>query len=325
MPNKINSALSSRRNQENSIDNDFNSLFGIENNNSGKKIVDLPIEMLIEYENKEFLKLYGQPQPFREYLQNELELFAEKIALRGVLEPIIVRPYEDKYQIIAGRHRVRACILKGIAKVPSIIRSDVDDDKAALIMIDTNLDRRQNLLPSEKAHAYKLQMEITNRQGHRSDLGEALCNDCTKIDSLSEAGKKNNDSRRTVAYYVRLSSLLPELLNLVDNDKLPLIAGVNISYISPEEQKIVFNWLKDKIIKMSVKQSELIKEASGNNEITYESLQQLFCSNQKPKVSKTISIQRKKLKGYEDIIPDDESEIETLFIGFLEWLRGRSD
>lgn len=323
MPKAKTSLLNERRAQSNKLDGDFQRMFGIDPDNKQKenKIVLLPTELLLEYEIEEFKRLTGRPQPFYEYSLREMEIFAEGIAEHGVLEPIIVRPLEGNlYQIIAGRHRNRACKMKGIPQIPSIIR-DMDDDTAALTMIITNLEKRPKIRASERAYAYKIQLEIMNRRGHRSDLKGTFCNDCTKLDSLAEAGKKNDDSRRTVAYYVQLSNLIPELIEMVDNKKMILMAGVYLSYLSDFEQTLLLPILKDSR-KISDKQAQDLKLLHDENKLTEKSLKNFFAGKTAvKKQSKVISIRRKKLKEYEDILPTDELEVENLFIEFMEWLR----
>jgi len=264
------------------------------------RIIRLPHDMLVEYETTDHISFHGKPQPFREYTQEELEDLAKSIIEVGVLEPVLVRPLDGKYQIIAGRHRSRACALAGQSTVPCIVR-EMDDDTAALIMIHTNLKQRYNLLYSEKAFAYRMQMEIMNRQGQRTDL-ETLCNDCTKLDSLSEAGKKNNDSRRTVAYYIRLTYLLPALLQMVDDEKLPMMTGVNLSYLTIEVQSYIFNSLIPQFGSIKVKRSEDIRslgESPAQSKPPAEEISQLEFFSASDKVS-------------EEYVPDEaDTEIST--------------
>jgi len=283
------------------------------------RITQLPHDMLVEYETTDHISFHGKPQPFREYTQEELEDLAKSIIEVGVLEPVLVRPLDGKYQIIAGRHRSRACIIAGQSTVPCIVR-EMDDDTAALIMIHTNLKQRYNLLYSEKAFAYRMQMEIMNRQGQRTDL-ETLCNDCTKLDSLSEAGKKNNDSRRTVAYYIRLTYLLPAFLQMVDDEKLPMMTGVHFSYLSEEDQKTLLNWVKDNGSKISIKRAEDICNSAKKSTLTSEVLRQIFSLTPPPSQIKTFSVNRKKWKNYDDLIPNDNAGFDNLFCQFLDWLR----
>lgn len=164
---------------------------------------------LEEYKDEAFKRLTGREQPFHCYTPEELLSLSDSIEKQGVIDPITVHPLPGgNYQIIAGRNRVRACKLIGLATIPGIVRTDIDDIKAAMIMLDTNLEQRHNLSYSEKAYAYKMRADLQKQQGKRTDLnvGEE------RRDTLSEIGKQNNDKRRKVAYLIRLTFLLPELL-----------------------------------------------------------------------------------------------------------------
>ena len=321
MQNKVNSALAERRANKTAAA-DLQDLF---NSNNGQdcqqdsRIVELPMDMLVEYDNAEFFRLYNQPQPFREYTDEELDALAESIEKVGVLEPAVVRPWNGKYQLLTGRHRKRASSRAGKTTVPCLIKN-VDDDTAALIMIDTNLNQRHNLLYSEKAFAYRIQLEILNRQGYRTDLNTS-CNDCTKIDSLAEAGRKNKDSRRMVAYYIRLSYLLPELLKMVDSEELPVMSGVHISNLSEDNQNLILSWLKGNRLKIKEKQAKDIYDAAEENDLTIDFLHQMFAPSTAPKQAQKFSISRKKWKEYDDILPQDAADFENLFRQFLDWLR----
>ena len=213
---------------------------------SAKNITMLPLEQLVEYRDEAFESITGHPQPFRPYESDALASLAKSIAEHGVIDPITVRPIgADKYQILAGRNRTRASAMCGKKTVPAIIRADIDDVAAAMIMLDTNLEQRHNLCYSEKAFAYKMRIDLQNRQGKRTDL----CDDHQKVDTLSEAGKEHKDSRRTVAYLIRLTYLIPEILALVDNGKIGFKVGVAISYLTSETQQ----YLNKNIIQEGIK------------------------------------------------------------------------
>ncbi len=195
-------------------------------------ITEISTKQLCEFSDKQILRLSGRPQPFLEYSPETLYELVESIKEHGIINPVTVREAKNgKYEILSGRNRVRAAKKLGIRSVPAIIKENISDDEAALIMLDSNLRQRQGLRYSEKAYAYRMEMEILNRQGKRTDLDLTSCTGCTKLDSLSNAGQKNNESRRTVAYLIRLTYLLPGLLELVDCEKLPFKAGTELSYL----------------------------------------------------------------------------------------------
>lgn len=280
---------------------------------SAKNITMLPLEQLVEYRDEAFESITGHPQPFRPYESDALDSLAKSIAEHGVIDPITVRPIgADKYQILAGRNRTRASAMCGKKTVPAIIRADIDDVAAAMIMLDTNLEQRHNLCYSEKAFAYKMRIDLQNRQGKRTDL----CDDHQKVDTLSEAGKEHKDSRRTVAYLIRLTYLIPEILTLVDNGKIGFKVGVAISYLTSETQQ----YLDKNIIQEGIKiKASLIKELRQLEEISPlypETIQKVFTMPDK-KLPHTVTISAKLLAPYSDILSGTD-DIESLFLEFLK-------
>lgn len=217
-------------------------------------IEQLPIRSLIPYDN----------QPFRPYPQEKLLALAEDIHENGVLSPIIVRQIgEEEYQILAGHNRVNACKLLGMETVPAIIKA-VDDNQAALIMLNTNLNQRDQLLPSEKAFAYKMQMETMKQQGKRTDL--TLSPMDTKLDIAEDIGKDSKNSRANVFRFIRLTFLIRPLLDRVDNGDLPFRAGVNLSYLTDQQQDTLLDYVDTYNLKVSLDQSEKLKELAKRSE-----------------------------------------------------------
>ena len=296
-------------------DKGFDDLLETSERQTVQSIVILPLAKLVEYKDENFEKTTGQPQPFRTYSQEELESLAKSIAEHGVIDPITVRPFEGgKYQIIAGRHRTRASALCGLAGIPGIIRRDIDDVKAAKIMLDTNLEQRHNLLYSEKAYAYRMRMELESCQGKRTDLED----DGEKVDRLAEIGIKNKDKRRTVADLIRLTYLLPGLLKLVDEGTIGFKAGVQLSHLPAFAQ----SYLLDTIIptipykkKIKPMQVSVLRELQKAGTLTTDSIDDVF--RKKQSVPASFSISGKKLSAYADLLNDKE-EIERLFLEFLE-------
>lgn len=296
-------------------DEDFDELLAPPDRLAGQRLIMLPLAKLVEYKDEDFERATGRPQPFRTYSQEDLESLAKSIAEHGVIDPITVRPFDGgKYQIIAGRHRTRASALCGLAEVPGIIRRDIDDVKAAKIMLDTNLEQRHNLLYSEKAYAYRMRMELEGCQGKRTDLesgGE-------KVDMLSEIGIKNKDKRRTVADLIRLTYLLPGLLKLVDEGTIGFKVGVQLSHLPAFAQ----SYLLDTIIptipykkKIKPMQASVLREMQKAGTLTTDSMDEVF--RKKQSVPASFSISGRKLSAYADLLNDKE-EIERLFLEFLE-------
>lgn len=297
--------------------NDFDSMLKVTGRPSDKiKVVMLPIESLIEYKDENFEKITGRPQPFHSYSEEDLKSLARSIADNGVIDPITVRPFSDgKYQIIAGRNRTRASKLCGLLEIPGIIRTDIDDIKAAMLMIDTNLEQRHNLSYSEKAYAYKMRLDLQKRQGKRTDLE----NNSDRYDSLNEVGKQHNDSRRTVAYLIRLTYLIPDLINLIDSRKIGFKVGVEMSYLSTETQNIVFTYFKLYSVKPTIEQIKILRKAEENGEVSSEEVKSVLYAP-KPTFPSSFTIRGSVLKEYADILKNTD-DIERLFLEFLKSCR----
>lgn len=280
-----------------------------------EKVVHLPISKTVEYSDEDFERATGRPQPFKVYTEDRMESLCKSIADIGVIDPITVRPLPDgTYQVLAGRHRRKASIRIGAETIPAIIRSDISDYQAAMIMLDTNLERRAELSYSEKAYAYKMRMDLQHSRGRRTDLEGGQ-----KVDTLGELGKENKESRRTVAYLIRLTYLTRSLLEMVDEGALGFKVAVAISYLSPETQTKLY----DEIILPGekVKQSQIneLKVLETYGAVSSESLQALFKKPAKQKVQ-PITISGDLLSDYADILPDNK-EVERLFCEFLKSYR----
>lgn len=298
---------------------DFDSMLKVSGRPSDKiKVVMLPIGSLVDYKDENFEKITGRPQPFHSYSEEDLKSLARSIAENGVIDPITVRPISDgKYQIIAGRNRTRASKLCGLLEIPGIIRTDIDDIKAAMLMIDTNLEQRHNLSYSEKAYAYKMRLDLQKRQGKRTDLEE----NSEKYDSLNEAGKQHNHSRRTVAYLIRLTYLIPDLITLIDSRKIGFKVGVEMSYLSTATQKIVFTNINLYGVKPTKEQIKTLRKAEENGEVSAADVKSIFYAP-KSTIPSSFTIRGSVLKEYADILSDSD-DVERLFLEFLKSYRLR--
>ena len=282
----------------------------------GKDIVMLPMEVLEEYRDENFESITGRPQPFHAYSREDLEALAKSIDEQGVINPITVRPMENgKYQILAGRNRTRAAALVGKTEMPCIVRKDIDDITAAMIMLDTNLEQRHELSYSEKAYAYKMRVDLQGRQGKRTDLEE----NAERIDTLSEIGKQNKESRRTVAYLIRLTNLLPELLQMVDSGKIGFKIGVSMSYLKVETQSFILNEIIPLGIKIKAGQIAELRELDECEDLRPETIYNIFKAPEKVSFN-SFTISGSKLREYADIFTDTK-EIEKLFFEFLNSYR----
>lgn len=280
-----------------------------------EKVVYLPITKTVEYTDADFEEATGRPQPFKVYTEARMESLCKSIAEIGVIDPITVRPLPDgTYQVLAGRHRRRASIRLGIATIPAIIRKNISDYQAAMIMLDTNLERRAELSYSEKAYAYKMRVDLQHSQGRRTDLEGGQ-----RVDTLGDLGKENKESRRTVAYLIRLTYLIRPLLAMVDEGILGFKVAVSISYLSPETQSKLYEEIILPGEKVKQSQIKELKVLETYGAISSESLQAIFKKTVKAPIP-TISISSDVLKDYADILPD-HSAVEKLFIEFLQTYR----
>lgn len=248
-----------------------------------KDIQQIPVEKLVAYPD----------QPFKPYSDEKLHELAEDIKDNGVLSPIIIRPLGKGYQILAGHNRTNASKLAGLETVPCIVK-DVDDETAQLILVNTNLNQRQELLPSEKAYAYKMQMESIKSQGKRTDL--TLYQVGTKLDSGNALSEKTTESRTNIFRYIRLTLLTNDFLEQVDSGKLAFLTGVELSYLPFEEQDLVFDFVQNENKKISLDKAKVIRQLSDDRNLSDETLLDVFCKKKKPPTK--ISIPIKKLNKY---------------------------
>ena len=311
------SDLEARRQQLNSMssdsENDFDEIVSSARRPNDKtKITIIPLERLVEYSDNAFESITGRPQPFKVHSQESLSSLSKSIEENGIINPIIVRPLKDgRYQILAGRNRTRASRLCGKTDIPAIVRADIDDIGAAMIMLDTNLEQRPHLSYSEKAYAYKMRVDLQKSQGKRTDIEGSK-----KVDVLSEVGKDNNDSRRTVAYLIRLTYLINPLLDMVDNGKIGFKLGVAISYLSIDTQNLLYNEVVMSGEKINQSHIKDLKVLESYGDINKESIKAVFYKRNKPKIF-SITIHSNDLKEYADILSDNK-EVERLFFEFLK-------
>ena len=190
-------------------------------------ITNIPVEKLKPFPN----------HPFQVRDDDSMRETVESIKTYGVLQPAIVRPSDDgNYEILSGHLRKRACELAGRKTIPAIVR-ELDDDAAIIFMVDSNL-QRENILPSERAAAYKMKLEALKRQGARTDLTSAQL--APKL-TTEKIGKEAGISKDTVKRFIRLTELQPELQHMVDEKKIAFTPAVEISYLKPDEQKMLLD------------------------------------------------------------------------------------
>ena len=235
-----------------------------------ERVQKIPISELVPFKN----------HPFRVVDDEAMLRTMESIAQFGVLTPLIARPMEDgKYEIISGHRRVRAAEMAGLREVPVIVR-EMDDDAAVVLMVDSNL-QRENILPSERAKAYKMKLEAMKHQGERTDLrnnptsrqvGEKLQGQ-TSVNEMSEL---LGESERQIQRYIRLTYLIPELLEMLDNKLISFNPAVDLSYLTPEEQQNVIEAMDYTQAVPSISQAQRIKKLSQEGQCTLKAMQDIL-------------------------------------------------
>ncbi len=204
-----------------------------------------------------------QNHPFKVVDDEAMLRTTESIAQFGVLTPLIARPLEEGgYEIISGHRRVHAAEAAGLTEVPVIVR-DMTDDEAVVLMVDSNL-QRENILPSERAFAYKMKMEAMKRQGERTDLQENGTSSQveTKLRSDEIMGNETGQSRAQVQRFIRLTNLIPELLDMLDQKMISFNPAVELSYLKPEEQKSLIEAMDFTQAAPSLSQAQRLKKLS---------------------------------------------------------------
>ena len=303
--NTVSGALSKRiaEQQANSIESSYDEMFGLKHDD--ERIVSLDVSLLTPHPD----------DPFRHYSDAKLRELAESIEKVGLLEPVIVRPMESgKYEILSGKNRTNAVKKNGERTIRAIVK-DVDDFKAVMIITDANLKHREILTPSEKGWAYRLQVEAIKKQGERNELGAVEFQQKLSRRIVAEINEvKDNEIQR----YIRLTYLIPELLEMVDEGEIPVMAAYQVSYLDTESQNTLLRYLEETETKLTIKLAQKIRENfSKNIPLSAEKIEKFIEYNNK-RESKTISfkISREKLGRFSDAVPDDET-VEKLFLEFL--------
>ena len=253
-----------------------------------EKIEIIDLKLIDEFPN----------HPFKVRENEDLIKLQESIKLNGVLEPIIVRKKDDRYEIVSGHRRKKASELVGKTDIPCIIRN-MTDDEATIYMVDSNM-HREFILPSEKAKAYKMKLEAMKHQGIRNDLTPFPMGN--KLTSAELIGKEMGDSKNQVYRFIRLNYLIPELLDMVDNSLLeqtPAIAlrpAVELSYLKENEQKSVLDAINYTDSTPSHAQTIQFRRLSDENKLTAQKINDIM-SQEKPNQIPRISLSEEKIRN----------------------------
>jgi len=245
-----------------------------------EKVEEISIDLLDEFPN----------HPFKVLKNEELSKLEESIKDNGVLEPIIVRKKDDRYEIVSGHRRKLASTLVGLTSIPCIVR-DMNDDEATIYMVDSNM-HRETILPSEKAKAYKMKLDALSHQGQRNDLTSARVGHKSR-DMIAE---ENGESREQVRRYIRLNELIPELLDMVDNKEIAFNPAVELSYLKKKEQEVLLDTMNYCDATPSHAQAIILKKLSQNGELNDEKIVDLM-EQEKPNQISKIKIREDKIQS----------------------------
>lgn len=251
--------------------------------NTMKKPVAIPVEKLRPFAG----------HPFKVKDDAEMNTLIESIQTQGILLPLIVRPIEDtdEYEVISGHRRLHAAQKAGISEAPALIYA-LDRDAAAIAVVDSNL-HRKHILPSEKAFAYKLKMEALSHQGRRTDLTSPQV--VSKLRTGDVVGETLNESRETVRRYIRLTHLIPELLTLMDENKIALSVGVELSFLDEQSQRNVLEQCEINDCTPSYAQAVRMRKAFSDFALTTDMIRSIM-SEEKANQRETVKISTEKLR-----------------------------
>ena len=239
-----------------------------------EKVREIPLAELHPFKN----------HPFKVLDDESMQRTVESIARFGVLSPAIARPSPDGgYELVAGHRRHHACELVGMETMPVIVR-ELDDDAATILMVDSNL-QRETLLPSERAFAYKMKLEAIKHQGMRSDLTSTQV--AQKL-SVQQVGDEAGVSKDTVRRFIRLTELIPELLDMVDQKQIAFNPAVELSFLKPEEQKQLLEAMDYAQATPSLSQAQRLKKYSQEGKCTFEVMSTVMDEEKKTDLDRVI-------------------------------------
>ena len=250
-----------------------------------KKAANIQVDKLRTFEG----------HPFKVLDDEDMGSLIESIRQQGIISPLIVRAIEstDEYEVISGHRRLHAAVKAGLSEVPALIYP-LDRSEAMIAVVDSNL-HRERLLPSEKAFAYKMKMDAMKAQGRRTDL--TLSQAATKSDTAAEIGKSQNESRDQVFRYIRLTYLIPELLDKVDGGIIALSPAVELSYLSEKQQKTLLDAMRLNDCTPSHAQSIRMKKQAQQNTLSSDGIYEIM-SEEKGNQTERISFKVQDLKGF---------------------------
>ena len=257
--------------------------------------------------------------PFGVRDDEAMQQTVESVREYGVLVPAIARPLEDgSYELISGHRRKRASELAGLTTMPVIVRN-VDRNTATIIMVDSNL-QRENILPSERAKAYKMKLEAIKRQGARHDLTSSQVE--TKLRADERVAQESGESRAQVQRYIRLTELQPELQQMVDEGKIGMTPAVELSYLKPTEQKLLIDTIDSEQATPSLSQAQRMKRLSQEGRLTDDSMLGIMMEQKKPE-NWNLTLPMDKIRKYFPWSYTPQRMEETIIKLLDSWMKKR--
>jgi len=260
------------------------------------RIHDIPLDLIDDFPG----------HPYQVRMDEDMDQLVESIKERGIITPVTLRPKDDgRYEMVSGHRRKKACEIAGMTTIKADVR-DMSRDDAIILMVESNL-QRSVILPSEKAFSYKMRLEAMNRQGKRTDLtsnpvGGKLGESATMI------GKESGDSTTQVRRYIRLTYLIPEILQMVDEGKIAFRPAVEISYLTQDEQKLLLEGMEYADATPSLAQAIKLKNFSNTGSLDYDAIEDML-SEEKPNQREKFSFRADRLRRYiPDSVPFNQTE-----------------
>ena len=262
----------------------YDDIFSTEESRQTEQIQQIPIAELHPFKN----------HPFKILDDEAMQRTVESVAQFGVLAPLIARPREEGgYEIISGHRRQHAAELAGLKTLPVIVRN-MSDDEAVIHMVDSNL-QREHILPSERAFAYKMKLEAIKNQGARSDLTSSQIG--TKLRADERIAQDAGESRNQIQRFIRLTNLIPELLDLVDQKKISFNPAVELSYLTATEQRDFLEAMQDTQNAPSLSQAQRIKKLSQEGQCSYDAIFDIMGEEKKAEMDR-VTIKNEVLRKY---------------------------
>ena len=260
------------------------------------KIYDISIELIDDFPG----------HPFKVRMDDDMYKLVESIRDQGQITPVILRPKGLGYEIISGHRRKKACEIVGLTHVKAIVR-EMTDDEAIVLMVESNL-QRSKILPSEKAFSYKMRLEALKRMPGRPKKNVSPVENNSNGSTSSEVMAEDvGESRATIFRYIRLTELIPELLTLVDEGKIAIRPAVELSYLTKDEQIMLFKLITERDCMPSQEQAVSIRESSGKCELTEEKVKEIMCGH-KPERKPKLHIELDKLRAIAPNITSNNAE-----------------